>query len=216
MATDMALLASVAGTQNACWRMYGWNCPAFTFGYSQKWEDIGRLLGENAALRIRRPTGGGLVDHSLDWTICLCIGSGHPDFRKPALDLYREFHRCEAEALLQCRIEVAQAPCPGSCRDPGSPSPGICFIQPEPYDLMEPETGRKLAGAAMKRNRDGILIQGSLDPSGFPGIDRTLFETALEAALPDWLGLSHKKCGPLPEDTMLEKKFSSEAWNRRR
>ena len=40
---------------------------------------------------------------------------------------------------------------------------------------MSEDGSSKLAGAAMKRTRKGILIQGTLDLSGFPNLDMKAF-----------------------------------------
>lgn len=216
MAVDMGLLAHVSASRDAQWRMYGWSVDAFTFGYSQKWETIDRLRSDPRIDCLRRPTGGGLVDHRRDWTVALAIGSGHPAFRTAALALYREFHLCEAAALGQLGFAVEQAPCAGPCRNRGASARDICFAAPEPYDLMAPATGAKVAGAAMKRNRDGVLIQGSLDAKALKEVCRKEFEQALAKRFAAWLGLTAANARSFEPEEELVKQFASHSWNKRR
>jgi len=217
MALDMALLHHVQGSPNAVWRMYGWHKPSFSFGYSQPWKEIMKSIPSRETDWVRRPTGGGLVDHRNDWTVALAIGSAHDAFRTPALDLYRRFHECEAAALAEVGVPVSLAPCPGPCESrPPIPGPGICFARPEPYDLMVPETGAKVAGAAMKRNKEGILIQASIEKSALKGIDREAFSAVLAPRLASWLGLDSCSRVHLKPPEEWSRRFASTAWNQKR
>ena len=74
----------------------------------------------------------------------------------------------------------------GGCS--ASAGPTICFTRPELYDVIHPETGGKIAGAAQKRTKDGLLFQGSLLRAAAPGITdydtlHAAFVSALSAAL---------------------------------
>ena len=44
----------------------------------------------------------------------------------------------------------------------GPAAPGVCFQKAELYDVIDPTTGAKIAGAAQKRNKHGLLFQGSI------------------------------------------------------
>jgi lipoate-protein ligase A len=54
--------------------------------------------------------------------------------------------------------------------------PGQCFIGAEKDDVLW--HGRKIAGAAQRRTRDGLLIQGSVQPPPV-GLERDQWETAM-------------------------------------
>jgi lipoate-protein ligase A len=69
MAFDEALLEAVHLAGNPILRLYGWNEPAATFGYFQKWAEVASWIKLRPL--IRRPTGGGLVPHDADWTYSL-------------------------------------------------------------------------------------------------------------------------------------------------
>lgn len=140
-------------------RHYGWRAPAFTFGYSQKIAFVRGALppGETFDL-CRRPTGGGIVDHRDDWTFALVIPRGHPLEDVRATQSYREVHVCLAAALQRQGIpaETKQA------ADPNEGPGGVCFQHAELHDVIHRDTGEKIAGAAQKRNKHGLLFQGSL------------------------------------------------------
>jgi lipoate-protein ligase A len=219
MAWDSAMLAAGHERGEALWRVYGWTEPAVTFGYSQKWEWVQSAIQPFAGSAIRRMTGGGIVDHRGDITYSLSLPPGHASHRVPALDLYREFHACIVDVLLEAGLEAAQAPCPGRCGQPSTGAAGVCFQRAEPYDVVDPSSGRKLAGAAMKRNADGVLIQGSMEAGCLTSLSKQAFDTALSKRLADWLGLgSPAPARPIPETLVREaaERFGSVNWNRRR
>jgi lipoate-protein ligase A len=55
------------------------------------------------------------------------------------------------------------------------PKPGQCFVGHEQCDLLW--QGRKIAGAAQRRRKEGLLIQGSIQPP--PAADRRAWERAM-------------------------------------
>ena len=219
MARDAVMLAQAQNMDAILWRFYGWREPAVTFGYSQKWEWVRLSTGTLDGALVRRWTGGGIVDHRHDLTYAVSIPSSHGLHRHPALELYRELHELIAETLNELGIPSVLAPCPGRCADGGAAPTGVCFEAPEPYDVIDPVSGSKRAGAAMKRNRAGVLIQGSLSLPGNPADFREGIIKAFGNRLPGWLQLPPSVLAdPLPEGALAEarKRYASEAWNRRR
>ena len=175
MAVDFLLLKRYPADRaaNARFRHYGWHRPAFTFGYSQKIAYVRSQLPPDLTPELcRRPTGGGVVDHRNDWTYTLVIPRAHALYDQPAPHSYRAIHAAIADALLSLGepVELKE-----SC-DPIDPSdnntdgenctvsagPTVCFTRPERYDVLHSATGAKVAGAAQKRTKDGLLFQGSL------------------------------------------------------
>ncbi len=176
MAFDEALLESAAQVGFPVLRSYAWTSPAATFGYFQSHQDIANWTRIRPLLR--RPTGGGLVPHLADWTYAFAVPPGHEWYRLRAPDSYLRMHRWLQSAFAQCGLPTFIAPC---CESSG---PGQCFVGWEKSDLLV--DGRKLAGAAQRRNRSGLLIQGSIQPVP-TGIDRANFFQALrEVATRDW------------------------------
>jgi lipoate-protein ligase A len=163
MALDEALLEAAALLGRPVLRFYGWNEPAATFGYFQKFTHV-----ESATpLRplIRRPTGGGIVPHNADWTYSLVFPPDHEWYSFKAEESYRRVHEWIQSAFAQLEIETGLAPSfrhstPGARH---SSLPSACFVGYVKSDLLW--KGKKIAGAAQRRNRQGLLIQGSVQPS---------------------------------------------------
>lgn len=176
MALDQALLEHAADVGCPVLRAYGWTEPAATFGYSQRHRDVAAMT----ALRplVRRPTGGGLVPHDADWTYSAVFPPGHGWHGLRARESYARMHAWlrDAFGLLGLRTELAPAANPEG--------PGRCFAGWEESDLLS--CGTKLAGAAQRRNRDGLLVQGSLQPVP-AGLSRAAFLDAMRSvATRDW------------------------------
>jgi lipoate-protein ligase A len=168
MALDEALLQSAPSLGRPVLRFYGWLEPAASFGYSQSYADIEKLT----LLRplVRRPTGGGLVPHDGDWTYSLVFPPGHFWHRYKAVESYRRAHEWVRDAF--AKMNVATTLSPSSQKE----IPGQCFIGAEKDDVLW--HGRKIAGAAQRRTRDGLLIQGSVQPPPI-GLGRDQWEAAM-------------------------------------
>ncbi len=181
MAVDFLLLQRypAARAANPRLRHYGWHRPAFTFGYSQKIAFVRAALAatEPPFELCRRATGGGIVDHRDDWTYALVIPRGHPLEERPATQSYREIHEALAAALRAQGVDAVTKPCadeqaacatespvqPGKRGATAEAGPaGVCFQRAEIYDVVSGRDGTKIAGAAQKRNKHGLLFQGSI------------------------------------------------------
>jgi len=164
MAADFMLLQRYPRAESARYRHYGWRSPAFTFGYSQKISFVRSQLPPDGEFDLcRRPTGGGIVDHRDDWTYSLVIPRGHPFEEARATQSYRAIHEALAEALSEAGARVLLKPVaePVPDGEPGGPA-GICFERAEIFDVIHSGTGAKIAGGAQKRNKRGLLFQGSI------------------------------------------------------
>lgn len=190
MAVDFLLLQRYPRGAVPRWRHYGWHRPSFTFGYSQKVATVRAQLppGETFDL-CRRPTGGGIVDHRDDWTYALVIPRGHPLEELRASHSYREVHEALAAALRAQGVPAVTKAVSDPESDAGGPA-GVCFQRAEIHDVVRQDNGAKIAGAAQKRNKHGLLFQGSLwrpaaGPEGAVDWDRfeADFTTRLAAAL---------------------------------
>ena len=209
MAWDEALLESVTRLGKPVLRLYGWLEPAATFGYFQKYSDVERMTSLRPL--IRRCTGGGMVPHDADWTYSLAFPPGDPWYELRATESYRRAHEWIRAAFDRLGAAAELSPC---CR---KEVPGQCFIGAEQFDVLL--EGRKIAGAAQRGTRDGLLIQGSIQPPA--RTDRAAFETAWrEMAAVEW-GVVWE---PLKADAKLEsravqlaaEKYSRKEFNERR
>ena len=164
MATDFLLLQRYPREGVLRYRHYGWRLPSFTFGYSQKISFVRSQLPSGEVIDLcRRPTGGGIVDHRDDWTFCLVIPRGHPLEEVSATQSYRAIHEALAAALEAAGVPVLLKPVaePPADGEPGGPA-GVCFARAEIFDVVNAATGEKIAGGAQKRNKRGLLFQGSI------------------------------------------------------
>jgi lipoate-protein ligase A len=200
MAVDFLLLQRYPEPTDPRFRHYEWRRPAFTFGYSQKIGFVRANLpaGETFDL-CRRPTGGGIVDHRHDWTYALVLPRGHALYDERAAQSYRIVHECLAAALAalgqpaavkmvcdpanSCGSDLGRDKPRAGTLPPAAPLPGICFQRAELYDVVNTTTGAKIAGAAQKRNKHGLLFQGSIEKSAVGPVDWDDFSARFVAAL---------------------------------
>lgn len=210
MALDEALLEAMPRLQTPALRFYGWTEPAASFGYFQKYADV--AAATKLRPLIRRPTGGGIVPHDADWTYSAVFPAGHEWHSLKAEESYRRIHDWLQLAFVELSVETLLAPC---CK---KSLPGQCFVGHEKFDLLW--QGRKIAGAAQRRNKLGLLIQGSIQPPPLP-LKREAFEKAMCAvavkhfnmrwtdALPDEELASHAA-------RLTTEKFSLSIYNQKR
>jgi len=163
MAHDFLLLQRYPQAETARFRHYRWRGPAWTFGYSQKVAFVRAQIPAGNQDLCRRPTGGGVVDHTDDWTYALVVPRAHPLEAIRATESYRAVHECLAAALRVQGVPVRLARADESgAMEGGVVGPGVCFRRAEIFDVVHERTGEKVAGAAQKRNKSGLLVQGSL------------------------------------------------------
>ncbi len=210
MALDEALLAALPGLQKPVLRFYGWTEPAATFGYFQKYADVA------AATRlrplIRRPTGGGIVPHDADWTYTAAFPPGHEWHALKAEESYRRIHDWLRLAFAELQVETEVAP-------GGQKSlPGQCFAGHEKFDLLW--RGKKMAGAAQRRNQLGLLIQGSVQPPPLP-LARFDWENAMRLAAEKqfsvaWTDFSPAAALRQSANALAREKYSQPSHNQQR
>jgi lipoate-protein ligase A len=154
MALDEALLEAMPRLATPVLRFYSWTEPAASFGYFQKYSDVERLT--HLRPLIRRPTGGGIVPHDHDWTYSAVFPPQHPWYSISAIESYRQMHHWIQSAFAGMNISTELAPC---CL---KSAPGQCFAGHERFDLLWHQ--KKIAGAAQRRTKQGLLVQGSIQP----------------------------------------------------
>jgi lipoate-protein ligase A len=210
MALDEALLEAMPRLGRPALRFYSWTEPAASFGYFQKIAVVESLTSLRPL--VRRPTGGGIVPHDADWTYSVAVPVSDPWYDLPAIESYRRIHEwiSASFALLGLPTEVAPAAHQAAV--------GQCFAGWEKFDLLW--RGRKIAGAAQRRTRAGLLIQGSVQPPRSAG-SRQDWERAMCEAGRDALGYAWADFQPdatFDERTqsLARDKYSQAAYNRRR
>lgn len=224
MAIDTALLLTLPPSI-ALFRHYGWTEPAITFGYTQTFDAVQQAAGDPELTLCRRTTGGGIVDHRNDWTYALIIQGALPAAQIPATSFYEKLHRAIQTALTQQSIETRLAPCPRKCGAPGAEKRAAaeqCFVTPAANDVLQP-AGKKIAGAAMKRSREGLLVQGSIDRDSLPPeFDFNAFAQNFIQALSEALAIPIGHSEDLralfdgAQIAQQRSRFSSAEWNQKR
>lgn len=154
MALDEALLEAMPRLGLPVLRFYGWTEPAASFGYFQKYREVEVLTGLRPL--VRRPTGGGLVPHNRDWTYSVAVPTCHEWYELTAAESYRRAHDWLRLAFERLGISTFLAPTRRKVQA------GQCFVGYEQSDLLW--ESKKIAGAAQRRRRNGLLIQGSVQP----------------------------------------------------
>ena len=210
MAMDEALMLTAPHLDRPVLRFYGWTEPAASFGYFQKYAEIERMTPLRPL--VRRPTGGGLVPHDADWTYSLVFPPSIDWYSLSATDSYRQAHEWIRAALAKLNLITLLAPT--CCKT----LPGQCFQGHEQYDLLW--QGRKIAGAAQRRTREGLLIQGSLQSRGL-SLDRADWQRAMrEVACVDqdanWLAFEPDSLLTERVHDLAQQKYSQASYNRKR
>jgi len=149
MAIDEALLEAVTIPSI---RFYRWNSPALSFGYFGKFGDVAEYATERDL--VRRWTGGGIVFHGDDLTYSIVIPASDPIFGESSMLIYEKIHRALCNALIATGQRAVVAGVSDASYN------GQCFANPVRADVMM--NGRKVAGAAHRRTRAGLLHQGSI------------------------------------------------------
>jgi lipoate-protein ligase A len=210
MALDEALLHAAPRLGRPVLRFYGWTEPAASFGYFQKYADIARLTPLRPL--VRRPTGGGLVPHDADWTYSLAFPPMHEWYSLSATDSYRRVHEWIRAAFAALGVATEVAPVCNKAL------PGQCFQGHEKYDLLC--RGQKLAGAAQRRTRDGLLIQGSVQPrrllASRSAWEQAMFDAGRSGSGAQWVDFAPDAVFLESAHALVRQKYSQVAYNQKR
>lgn len=155
MAVDEILLQHL---KEPLLRVYRWLRPSVSFGYFEKYEPVRALHPDRDP--VRRWTGGGVVPHGEDLTYSLLVPTGSTFLQLKTADSYCAIHERIAGAMNRAGTVVSMA---DAAADKISQA---CFENPTRYDILL--QGRKIAGAAQRRTKFGLLHQGSIQNVELP------------------------------------------------
>jgi lipoyl(octanoyl) transferase len=199
MAIDEAILEHV---RIPTVRFYRWDHPALSLGYFGKFADIEQYAGPRDL--VRRWTGGGIVFHGEDLTYSISIPSSTEGLTNSSRAIYAAVH----EALRKA-IEENGHPAELATSESERVSDS-CFANPVTADVVS--GNQKIAGAAHRRTRAGLLHQGSIQNMDISNDLASAFakhlcphfrDAALNSSLID---RAHQ---------IAETKYATEAWLRR-
>lgn len=215
MAYDFLMLQRYQPADAIRFRHYEWVRSAYTFGLSQNYSYVVSEVPDMSAEIVRRPTGGGVVDHTSDWTYTLVIPTSHPMAKGQPIDTYRDVHQALVDAMEKQGLMTEL-----NLQSPGDSTPSVCFNKAEIFDVVLQGLPSKLAGAAQKRTKNGYMLQGSIWKPLASKISWPRFyndfvmqlATVLDAELeyvssPSWQP---------EEEEALTTQFDSDNWNQRR
>jgi lipoate-protein ligase A len=199
MGIDEALLETAAVP---ALRFYRWQRPSISFGYFGKFADVADEQQRREI--VRRWTGGGIVYHGDDLTYSLVLPAEVAGRFRSSRVIYSQVHSAIQQALCGVReVTLATAAAPKIS--------DACFANAVEADVLL--SGKKIAGAAQRRTRSGLLHQGSIQsdqlPADFadrfaaalcPTFNRSLFTTELLRKA----------------ELIAEQRYSTAEWLRRR
>ena len=210
MAVDEALLEMATSPTI---RFYRWDHPALSFGYFGRYADA----ADETRDIVRRWTGGGIVFHGNDLTYSIVIPATDSAFGESSMSIYEKVHGAICGTLVAYG-QAAELATVVALYERRTNNAAItdrryskCFANPVRSDVLIND--RKVAGAAQRRTRHGLLQQGSIQ-----GVD---ISNGFTCELPRELSIeSHKR---QIDNVILkraseiaEQKYATSAWLRRR
>ena len=155
-------------------RFFRWRSPALSFGYFGKFSDVATYATDRDL--VRRWTGGGIVFHGDDLTYSIVIPVSDAVFAESSIAIYEKIHRSLADVLAANGQVAELATVAALCERRKSKKGDLqiaqrrskdrrsldtnCFANPVRADVIM--DGSKIAGAAQRGTRRGLLQQGSI------------------------------------------------------
>ncbi len=181
MITDrVILMACNEGKVPATLRLYGWQRPTLSIGYSQeisKYIDMESCEKNNIPV-VRRFTGGRALLHQYEMTYSVIAPIPHPAFPGSLRGSFERISQAILESLKIGGIEDAIVAGKNKSRDVSSRSPA-CFSMANHCEIVV--HGKKLVGSAQRRLRSAFLQHGSVILDMDPKLTHTLLKYSSEA-----------------------------------
>jgi lipoate-protein ligase A len=161
MRKDAEFLERASALTRPLVHFYEWERPSLTHGYfidPKKLLHVEKLQARGWDLA-RRPTGGGVVFHMWDMAFSVVVPAHSRAFSLNTLDNYAFVNRAvlkAVEAFLPQTLELT--PLDSDSIDANCSH--FCMARPTRYDVVW--QGRKVAGAAQRKTREGFLHQGTI------------------------------------------------------
>ena len=161
MRFDTELLSNLQSISQPTLHLYDWKSDSATYGY---FVDPFTLLNkqgvENRGLNLaRRPTGGGIIFQLWDLAFSVAVPATCKHFSENTLENYSFVNTAvlnAAKEFLEINEDLLIIPedlQDASCKR-------FCMAQPTKYDVVL--QGRKIAGAAQRKTKQGFLHQGTI------------------------------------------------------
>ncbi len=162
MDLDRDLLDQLDPNSKAILHLYEWDGPSATCGYFiDKSKNLCLEGVKKHGLSVaRRPTGGGIVLHVSDLAFSVLVPANHEGYHENTLDNYHYVNN-KVKKALKSFIKTTNLKLL-----PANPTPldiacqNFCMAKPTIYDVMY--EGKKIAGAAQRKKKQGYLHQGTI------------------------------------------------------
>jgi lipoate---protein ligase len=167
MRFDAQLLEKAETFSRPVLHFYEWATPSATHGYFTHPSELLSLENvQKLSLNLaRRPTGGGIVFHIWDMAFSVLVSAHCPEFSRNTLENYAFVNAAVLASIKEFLNPEGGLSTPLSLTPddftPWDPNCShFCMAKPTKYDVMW--KGRKVAGAAQRKTRNGFLHQGTI------------------------------------------------------
>jgi lipoate---protein ligase len=168
MEIDQQLLLSLKEDALPILHFYDWQKPSATFGYFCHPDRLlhPEIVDKYGVDLAKRPTGGGVIFHQFDFAFSFLLPASHPSFSLNTLENYGFVNRIIADILQRFldrdeQLELLRCTSECSIKNPDEKLlRNFCMALPTVYDVIS--NGRKLAGGAQRRTKQGFLHQASI------------------------------------------------------
>ncbi len=162
MAVDAAILSAIGRDEvPPTLRLYRWDPPCLSLGYSQPFSDLDQdQLRSRGWDVVRRPSGGRAILHTNELTYAVIGPKTDPRLKGGLMESYRRLSKALLESLiiLGLPVQVHSGKNPDSIKNP------VCFENPSDFEITV--EGKKIIGSAQARKKEGILQHGTLPLKG--------------------------------------------------
>lgn len=166
MKTDEMLLEELKSDDTPILHFYRFQEKAATFGHFLQPEEYidlkkAKAFGLDSS---KRPTGGGVIFHIWDLAFSVLIPSQHEGYFQDPLKNYAYVNGIVLKAIESFLSGASPLNLlPEEIGPMDAHSKAFCMAKPTKYDIMI--QGKKIAGAAQRRKKQGYLHQGSISLS---------------------------------------------------
>lgn len=145
-------------------RIYGWEKPCISLGYTQDPEKELNLSNckKHGIEIVKRPTGGGIVFHNEhEVTYSFICGNDEPKLPEGLIESYKFISNIVIKALMTYGVNAELSDTRHNEQAmPPDRQARLCFSFPASYEITL--EGSKIVGSAQKRGKKALLQQGSI------------------------------------------------------
>ena len=138
------------------WRLWQYNEPALILGRAQRRLDDGRSRSTGLETIVRTSGGGAVLAGPWMLGLSVALPADHVLASRGPVDTYRWLGEGIAASLRRCSLVAAHAVAPQSLPRAPRSQDWACFGSLSPWEVAV--CGRKIAGLAQVRRRQGILL----------------------------------------------------------